>query len=81
MAGREGTVVCGLYVIAAHSALLRAGGMSLGVMSVMQPLARDPLTPTRLRAPTINLGEAGEKPGGRGACYVTGICKEVYIRC
>lgn len=55
--------------------------MSLGDMSVMQPLARDPLTPTQLLAPTINLGEAGDKPGGRGACYVTGICKEVYIRC
>lgn len=81
MAGREGTIFCELYVIAAHSALLRAGGMSLGAMSVMQPLARDPLTPTRLLAPTTNLGEAGEKPGGRGPCYVTGICKEVYIRC
>ena len=42
------------------AALLRAGGVSLG--DIQSP-DRDPLTRTYLLTSTINLGEAGRKPG------------------
>lgn len=77
-AEREGTVSGETYFVATHSALLRAGGMN---PRDFPPLDRDPLTRTYLLTSTINLGEAGRKPGWGGAGYVTGICKEVYIRC
>lgn len=77
-AEREGTISEETYFVATHSALLRAGGMNLwGIL----PLDRSPLTRTDLLTSTINRGEAGRKPGWGGAGYVTGICKEVYIRC
>lgn len=43
---REGTESWELYVVAAHAALLRAGGMSLGDRNMMLTLDRGPLTPT-----------------------------------
>lgn len=69
-----------MYFVAAHSVLLRAGGVSL--WNIQSP-DRGPLTHTYLLTSTINLGEAGRKPGVGvgGPGYVTGICKEVYIRC